>query len=406
MKHTLSVTLRAALAITLLVGICGCWSAEELNNRAFVMMMLIDEAEDGQTELTLSFTLPNRMIPGQAGGGGGGGGTADKPYTFVTKKAKTISEAWELIKDDNSRRISFGQTRIVVIGRKYAEKGLDPLLEFAARQPAFHLSSNLFVTPNKAIEIANAPTVFERFISEILLKFISQHLTLDTTIKDLMMARYKGGDILLPLLSFTLKPEIGSGESKKHAWMGTDGAAIIREGKMSKIRMNSEQLRGSLWISSQLESSIISVDSPTDGKTVNAIAQGIGTKISPVIKDGKISFKIRSSATSYIVASDSDIDLKNDEMLQKLQEAFQKKIESRLKEVIAKTKEARSDAFLMNQYLYWRYPKVWNRIKTDWRDYYADEMPVDVSVKIIIKRTGGIIRSVTQEELIKGQNRR
>lgn len=397
MKLLTRPAFRSGLAILLLTAICGCWSAEELNNRAFAMMMIVDESEDGQTEVTLGFTLPNRMIPGSAGGGGGT--TTGDPYTFTTRKANTISEAVELIQLDNSRTISFGQTRVVVVGRKFAEKGIDPVLEFVSRQPAFHLSSNIFLTPDKATEVTKVPTIFERFISDILLKFITQKQTLDTTIKDFLMARYKGGDILLPLLSFSYKPEVGAADSSKMKhWMGTDGAAIMREGKMSKITLNDEELRGALWISSQLGTSIVTSSSPTDGKEVTAVAQGIGTKILPVIKNGEISFKIESSASAYILSSSSDIDLKSQEALNQMQEAFQKNIEKRLRQVIDKTRKAKSDSFLMNQYLFWRYPKAWNRIKDEWRTYYAEKMPIDISVKITIKRTGGEIRSVNLQE--------
>ncbi|RCX23426.1 spore germination protein KC [Fontibacillus phaseoli] len=387
--------LRSITAIILMTSIGGCWSSEEINNRAFVTMMIVDKMEDGQIELTLGFPLPNRMIPGQAGGGGG---TSGDPYSFVSKKAETISEALELIQVDNSRRISFGQTQVIVIGRRFAEQGIDPLLEFAARQPAFHISSNIFVTPNKATEITKTPLVFERFLSDILSKYISQSQTLDTTVKDFLVAKYKGGDILLPLLSFTIKPEIGATDPKKNRWLGSDGAAIMSNGKMSDIVMTTEELRGALWLSSQLKTSVINVKSPTDGGIISAVAQDIGTSIKPVVRNGKVSFKVNSHAGAFILSSLSDIDLKKPDNLLRLQEVFEKNIAERMNRVLEKTRRAKSDAFLMSQYLDWRYPKMWGRMKEDWREYYATELPIDISVSITIKRTGVVFRSTKQEE--------
>lgn len=65
----------------------------EINDRAFVTIMLVDTVEDSQdTQLTLGFQLPNQMIPGQSGGGSASSGD---PYTYITKNGETISDAFE-----------------------------------------------------------------------------------------------------------------------------------------------------------------------------------------------------------------------------------------------------------------------------------------------------------------------
>ncbi|MEF2964239.1 Ger(x)C family spore germination protein [Paenibacillus sp. M1] len=396
MNHRLLAWLKAGMAVVLLTGLCGCWSAEELNNRAFVNMMIVDLADNGQTELTLGFFLPNRMIPGSAGGGGGE--TTGSPYTFVSKTDSSIAEALERIQADLSRSVTFGQTRIVVLGREYAQKGVDPVLEFISRQPAFHLSSNIFVTQDKGTEIVKTPTVFERFISDILRKYVGKSFTLDTTAKDMLMARYKGGDILLPLLKFNPKAGVGAAKPEKGEWLSSGGAAIMSGGKMSDIQLNDDELRGALWISSQLKSSIISVSSPTDGKQIDALAQGIKTKILPVVKGGAISFKIKTSADAYLLSSLSELDLTREEILLRLQEAYAKTIKERLNQVISKTRQAKSDAFIMSQYLDWRYPTAWRRIKGEWKSYYADQLPIEVEADVTVKRTGAELHSITQEK--------
>ncbi|WP_411503609.1 hypothetical protein [Brevibacillus centrosporus] len=48
-------------------GLTGCWSSVELNNRSFVRIIFLDKVNDG-VEVTLSFPLANRLIPGQSGG--------------------------------------------------------------------------------------------------------------------------------------------------------------------------------------------------------------------------------------------------------------------------------------------------------------------------------------------------
>lgn len=384
----------SGLAIVILIVTAGCWSSKEVNSRAFALTMLVDRTENGEFELTIGFPLPNRMIPGQAGGSGQAKG---EPFSFVTKKADNISEALREIQVDLSRTISFGQTRIIIVGRKLAEQGIDPVLEFVNRQPAFHLSANLFVTPRSLRDISYTPLIFERFVSDILRKYINQHVTLDTTVKDFILAGYQGGDILLPLLSFGKQPEVDAGASDKEKWMGTGGAAIFSKGKMSKVELTMQELRGALWISSQLTSSIVTVVSPSDGEIISCVAENISTKLKPVIRGGKVSFQVLSSASAYVLSSNSSVDLKDPEELEKIGELMEKDIKIRLEKVLAKTRKARSDAFLMSQYLDWRYPNVWRKVRREWREYYSAELPIEVKVKIKLDRTGGITRPVTQK---------
>lgn len=377
-----------------LLFVSGCWSANEINDRAFVTIMLVDLAEDGQIELTLGFPLPNRMIPGMAGGGGSSKGD---PFTFVTKKAKNLNDALALLNVDLPRITTFGQTQVIILSERYAQQGITSVLEFVQRQPTFHLSANLFIAPGRVLEIKRTPMVFEQFVSIILAKYIRHHYTLDTTVKDAIVAEYKGGDILIPKLSFKVKPEIEVDDPKMNRWMGVDGAAIISGNKMVST-ISKENVRGALWLSSQIHNSMITVPSPSDGKDISCFTQNVSTNIKPVVQDGQVSFSIKSKADAFVVQSESTIDLSEGEMLLKIQQKLNETIKRNMEEVVDRTKEFKSDAFLLSYYLDWRYPKVWENMKPRWRDYYSNSLNFDISVDIALERTGGNYRSVQLEK--------
>ncbi|MDU2241331.1 MAG: Ger(x)C family spore germination C-terminal domain-containing protein, partial [Paenibacillus sp.] len=65
--------------------------------------------------------------------------------------------------------------------------------------------------------------------------------------------------------------------------------------------------------------------------------------------------------------------------------------------VLAKTRQTRSDAFIMSQYLDWRYPKIWHSMRDQWKNFYAKELPIEVDVEIQLNPTGGVYRSVVHE---------
>ncbi|MNE74776.1 hypothetical protein D3C80_1708780 [compost metagenome] len=69
-----------------------------------------------------------------------------------------------------------------------------------------------------------------------------------------------------------------------------------------------------------------------------------------------------------------------------------------MEQVLNKTRQAKSDAFLMSNYLDWRYPNAWNKIKARWKDYYASSLPIEISVDIDLDRTGGNYRSIELEK--------
>lgn len=382
------------LIVLLFIGVGGCWSAQELNNRAFVNTVLVDRTEDGQVELTLGVPLPNRMIPGEAGGTGQPQGG---PFSFVTRRAENLSQALNLIDIDLPRDITFGQTRVFVIGRREAEHGLDEVVEFVFRQPSFRLSASLFVTPGEVREIIETPMVFERILSDILRKYVTNHHVLDTTVKDYKLALYQGGDILVPLLHFRDLPGMAQEDPKKNRWLGSGGAAIFSGGKMTRIELTPLEQRTALWISSQLKNTMISIPSPTDGKEMSFYIEGIKTSIEPKVKGDQLAFRVVSSAKAYVASSLSQIDLKNPQVLLQLEELLGKDVEEKFIQVLDKTRKARSDAFLMSQYLDWSHPEIWHKMQDQWKNYYAKELPIEVDVKIKLNRTGGVFRSVVQE---------
>ncbi|NWL87165.1 MULTISPECIES: Ger(x)C family spore germination protein [unclassified Paenibacillus] len=374
----------------------GCWSSVELNNRAFPTMMTIDRLEDGDLEISLGFPLPNRMIPNQTGGSNNGGG---EPFTFISKKGKEIGPILRDIQLDASRDIFFGQTRVIVVGSRLAREGLDMVIDLVSRQPNFHISANLFVTEENVEEIKKAPTTSERFISTVLTKFIDDRLTLNTTIKDFLMAKYKTGDILIPRIGFEKLPTSEVVTSGKNLWASSEGAVIISNGKMVAERhLSNEELRGALWITSQVDSAISVIKSPTDKQEITFKINNINTKIKPTLKNNQVVFKVNSKGTAYIFSSNSNIDVKNAEMMIKLRETLNKDIESLMHQTFKATKQVKCDAFRLSDYLDWRYPQVWNQIKDQWDDYYADRVKIEVDVDIALNLTGTFYRSAGRTE--------
>lgn len=347
-------------------------------------MMLLDKAESG-VELTLSFPLPNRLIPGFSGGNGQ---TSGEPYTHVTKTGRDIGEAYRSIQSDLSRKITFGQTSVIVIGEQLAKEGIQSVLEFIAREPRFHINASLFVVSGKATELTTVPAVFERFPVDILLAYDRDHVTIDTTTNDFLKASYYGGDMILPMLKFEKKAMPSEASAVKN-WMGTDGAAIFKQGKLVAT-LNTNEMRGALWVLSQLQDAEISVRSFTDGKNVNYMINRAKTKIHPVINGNQITVYVRTKAEASLIACESDVNLQDRKQEKRLEEGIEALVEQRMSKAIASVRKAGSDAYQIGSYIDWYHPKAWKRISQNWREIYANQVHFITEADITIKRIGSV----------------
>lgn len=379
------------LALSCLVLLSGCWSAVELNNNAFARIMLLDKAKEG-IELTLEFALPNRMVPGQAGGGGGQSGP---PFSYVTKRDGDVAKAYRDIQSDMSRTVTFGQLRVVVMSSKLAEDGVEAILDFFTRESKTHINANIYVTEGPTAQLTTIPVRFERFPTDILASYAEEQVTVSVTFKDLLMSNFAGGDLLVPLLVFGRQGTDKENDSKE--WMGTGGAAIFKAGKMVG-KLNTEETRGALWILGQVKDSEVNVASPTDGRTVNFLVTHEATRIETEF-GGRPTFHIRCKANAEVLASDSDIDLEDPEQLSKLEKKLAAALEERMGRAIDKTRLVRSDAFQLGSYVRWRNYREWNRIKENWREIYATAANITEDADITISRLGSARKSIVRERV-------
>ncbi|TBL75699.1 Ger(x)C family spore germination protein [Paenibacillus thalictri] len=372
------------LSAVCLLPLIGCWSRIEVNDRAFVTGIFIDRTDNGEYEVSLKFPLTTRMS--QSGSVSSGGHTGNgNPYTIVTKNAESIPIAVRKIRSDLSRELSWGHCRVIVFGRKAAEAGVDQMLEFATRQPDLHTKTYVMVSATSAKDISYMTPVFERFPSEVLREFANRHVTLDTSVRDFLEAKETGGDLVAPLL-VSAQANMLSEKGMPGVWVGTDGAAIMKAGKMVGT-LDVKGMRASLWIKGKMKDSMISVSSPTDGKIISFHILSSNSSVKPVINNGQIEFHLEIHAIDDVTASDSNINLADPDQIKNLQVKLSEQLYGRIMKSIEKTQRLGVDAFGLGQYLEWRYPKVWRQHRDNWRETYKN-CKVRLTVDVYIRRIG------------------
>src|SRR5690606_11923262 len=89
-----------ALVLSLVLG--GCWDRIEVNDLAIVQGVALDRASGGMIEVTVSVAVPARITPP---GATGGGGQTGPPATNQSATGRTVSEAFNSLQNNLSRRL-------------------------------------------------------------------------------------------------------------------------------------------------------------------------------------------------------------------------------------------------------------------------------------------------------------
>ncbi|MEK0316548.1 Ger(x)C family spore germination protein [Cohnella sp. 56] len=381
----------AALALPL----AGCWSSNELNNRAFVSVIVVDRTDEG-IELTLGIPLTNRLIPGQTGGTGGGGN--QRPTAFVTRSGVSLEDALQKIQGDIPRRVAFGQTHSIVMGERFVREGIEPVLEFVARNPFLRLNTNLFMVNGLAkSKVADMPDSFERFFVTVLNGYVRNHQILSTTVKDLMFDKANGGDGALPILRFDgAMPKSGAGPS-----VGTSGCVLLRKGKLAAL-LTPEEASAVRVVTGQLKQYTYSIQSPTDGRNIGFYTTSFHMEIKPYRTKSGLGIFVRSTSHVGIIASDSTIDLNKPANIERLEQEIKLMADKTVQRVLEQSKAAETDAFNFARYISVQYPREWKKIKGNWRAYYKDRLEVNVDSVIQLRRVGSSTESLRTSFLDDG----
>ncbi|MDF9839048.1 MULTISPECIES: Ger(x)C family spore germination protein [unclassified Paenibacillus] len=380
---------RVLLPFAMMIALTGCWSSIELNHRAFVRVMMLDRTDKG-IEVTLGFPLPNQIPSG--GTSGSSGGSNSQVYTYTSKTAPSIGEAYRNLQADLSRKITFGQLRNIIIGKQFAESKGDMLAlsDFLVREPLIHINASLFMTQSQASHFAKIPAIFERFPSVILANYAKQKNTLIVTIKDMLIALYAGGDFLLPELTFeeitTVDKESNNSKPGSN-WLGTGGAGVFSQGKMNGM-LSEKQTQAMIWLYQKESELNYNITSPTDGKKVSLLLSSGKRKIKPAVHGDDIRFLLHCTISAGVLSSDSSIDFDNPGQLHNLEQEINSELEDQVQRAFEQFRALQTDPVGLGSLLKWHYPGVWKKLQPDWRQRIASDVTVKPQFEITVDWNG------------------
>ena len=222
------------LAGVTLGGLAGCYDKVEIEDRAFVVAIAIDKAEDENERYAVTLSLPAALDGGKAE-------DEDEPQHLKKASGKTVTEAINKINADNNTQLYFGQTKLLTLGSDLLK---DPELVSGAldaidRHPQIARQIHIIAACGKAADILKANPPGEALPGQYVAAIYRDKRKIGGT------SFLMNLELLTTQLKYTNGALIPAMEADDDE-LNLSGAAVIKNSR--KIgQLNEDELRGYLW---------------------------------------------------------------------------------------------------------------------------------------------------------------
>ncbi|MGN8646828.1 Ger(x)C family spore germination protein [Gracilibacillus sp. HCP3S3_G5_1] len=377
--------MKKLIPLVIVVLLTGCWDVKELTEIGIVTAMAIDKDEDsGEYMLTAQYLRPSAestFAPSQG-----------EPYLIISVTGRSISEMLRKTSHKLDRDGFYAHNKVVIVSEEVAKEGLLPLFETFQREQLVRSYVWLGVTKN-----TTAKSVLEKqknSISKISADFLSslfenaEHETVSFNLLKLYKQSLRQGQN--PVLGVVTFDQSESEEVDVHL---SGGAAFNKDklvGYMSEIETMAYN-----WIvptnDNNQEGTFTFPYKEDNYVTLKVI--DVHSNIKPkVINERDISFTIeikqKVKITEQQELKKTETRKEIVEVVEKFEKQTEKEIEAHVGKVIAKAQEEfQSDIFGFGASLRNRYPKVWNKIRDNWNQEFA-EASYEVKAEVEILNSG------------------
>ncbi|KXZ40670.1 spore germination protein KC [Alkalithermobacter thermoalcaliphilus JW-YL-7 = DSM 7308] len=372
--------------ISMSIGLTGCWNNHPLKEKAIVVAVGLDKAEDELIEATIQLARPNLLQPDQP--------TVQNAVKVVSSKGETIFEAVRNALLSINEKPYYGHNQIIIISEKIAKDGIQQYLDFFARDHEPGLKSYVLISKGiSAKDVLHAKSMFES-IPALYIKDIIENYKYVGKIKAMNL-----GEIIKELNYPENSPSIGViqpqvEEAKFIEHMKIGGAAVFKEDKLYGY-LNEIETRSLLFVKDDIGSGIIQMKNPLQERHKVAL-EIIRAKTNKDVE-------LKGDSYKFIIDIKMDVnlaeqhgrgDLTSEQAIKMLEIEAQRVIKDQIREMLSKIqKEYQSDVVGFYKTLRRKYPDI----AKEYIDYWEEEfshVETDINVKVNVRRTGLIGQTI------------
>lgn len=384
------------IALTMLLGLTGCWDVREMNQLALVMAVGIDKAEQpGRYEVTIQVARPGAAGKGKGGKGGSGGGQS--VYT-ASADGDTIFAAIRNLAQFTSRRIMWAHNNVVVIGESLARDDITPVVDFFTRNQELRMRTWVVVARDTTAKaVVSAKTGMEDVPADsISALFRYGQLTGESVRTDMneVASAYFAKD-LHPVISAvrlterSLETSDRPGEHGGSMQVELRGSAIFHRARLVGY-LDEEAGRGLLWLRREMGNAVITI--PCPGQAERHIAVEIRTpkvKLDSDISGSTPTVRVRVNASGYLSEQDCVTPgFRNLELKEFAEAAYRAKIESEIRAALdVLQNDFRTDAVRFARMFHVDHPD-WFRSHIGGWDSIFPRIKTQVLIRVDIPKMG------------------
>ena len=382
------------LSLCLLV-LPGCWDMKDVDERAMVMAIGIDLAEDeGEEEgekpmgaaeepryrMSVEVPVLHRLLV--AGEAGGAGGEEHEKAAWVLTSTGTSPAAITSKYDTRIWRVPFyGQAQVLVIGEEAARRGLRDLLDYFHRHQDVNNSRLiLLIAQGEALDVIEVAPEIEDLLGIYLHKLVALVATTGRvqfkTFAEAIMELYDTGNAVLP----RVRP------AETETVVG--GSAVIKNWRLVGWLGEMETF-GSLCARGRLRGGTLVVGSPASETGEVAVSVTSSSTRTRVFLDGdRLRFEM-------LIRKEVDLTerlggrLFDAELLQEVEEMLEEEVRNHTSTAIRKLQDEFSvDALGFHHIVRKQLPDAWEQMAENWDDVHFPEAVFQIQTDVNIRRTG------------------
>ncbi len=376
------------LSLVICLILTGCWDRTEVDQLAIVVALGIDKIP-GPEPFQLTAQIVNPSILKQKGSSVKG-----KPFLLTTSRGKTIGDAVERFKQYSPRRLFFSHIAIVVFGGELARSGIQPTLDYMARERQIRRSIWMLVTPKTAQEILHAKFEVENIpavgIEQMILQSKRSSLVSLVQRKDFIRdITSKSHSTVIPRIDLIGQREDEGQQEKTEAGRNPQlkGQGIFVKKKLVGY-LTDDETSGRLWILGEMNQGTVVFPCKRDNGKVVVKMNSMKSKFTPLFTDGKVKMSINvevEGAIKEVTCPEMQVTKKRN--IKELERKTNMQIEQEMRKSIQKAQHLKADIFGFGNQIYRDHPGQWRYMENNW-DRTFSRMEVDIHVISIIRQVG------------------
>jgi len=370
-KRLVASVLLASLLTT------GCWDRREINDVGFALATAIDlvDAKEGTMRSVVQVAIPTALSPVSKQGQGG-----RETVMQLSAEGKTLDVMRSDVQRQLSRNLNTSHRRVIVIGEELARYGLQDIMDSFSRNPVNRLRTFILIAKGmKGADLIDVRYPIEPYPSEGMRELEKMGFGSEVTLREFFVAATMPGS--QPYMSSYM---LVKNERKAFA---VNGIAVFRGLKLAGY-LDAKASQGFLLLLGKLRIGSFTVQTPSgDGKSITIRLKDLHTQADVQVQGGKPKARYRIEMTGEVSENTTRLDLMNPKYIRELNEAVRKEVVSQAESAVRKLKSYKSDALGIGTQIYRKQPELWEKIRRDWPERFAQQ-DVEITAVVNVQHVG------------------